>query len=251
MELTSKSQIARVFTEGWIAENGYCLACESDRLVQTAANTQARDFECENCCHPYELKSSIRVFGDKVVDGAYASMMRRIESDCVSSFLLMRYTGSRAVLGLTAIHRSLITPEVIQKRKPLSKAARRAGWIGCNLLLHNIPPEGRVQVIQDGIPVPKSVTRLVFRATENLSSRSLSARSWARTVLNCVHRIGRSRFSLAEIYAFEPELTLLYPSNQNLKAKIRQQLQVLRDAGLLLFEGRGMYRIRFAKTSKE
>ncbi len=248
MQLTSKSQMARVFTEGWIADNGYCLACETDRLLQTRANTQARDFECEKCRHPYELKSSIRPFREKVVDGAYASLMRRIETDSVPSFLLLRYTDAQTVVGLTAIHHSLITPEIIQRRKPLSETARRAGWIGCNLLLRGIPPEGRIEVIADGIHAPKSLARSIFKATENLSSKTLSGRSWARAVLSCIHRIDKSRFQLADVYAFEAELMLLYPGNHNIRAKIRQQLQVLRDAGLLLFEGEGTYRIRFGSA---
>jgi len=46
MDYTSKSQLARVFSERWVANYGFCLACESDKLVQTRANTEARDFEC-------------------------------------------------------------------------------------------------------------------------------------------------------------------------------------------------------------
>ena len=45
--LMSRSQEARVATERWVREHGYCLACESDVLRPTKANTPARDFECE------------------------------------------------------------------------------------------------------------------------------------------------------------------------------------------------------------
>lgn len=37
-------------------------------------------------------------------------------------------------------------------------------------------------------------------------------------------------------------LTILYPGNNNVRPKIRQQLQVLRDRGWLEFNGRGVYR---------
>ena len=33
-----------------------------------------------------------------------------------------------------------------------------------------------------------------------------------------------------------------YPLNRNVRAKIRQQLQILRDKGLVRFVGRGRYR---------
>ena len=36
----------------------------------------------------------------------------------------------------------------------------------------------------------------------------------------------------------------LYPANHNVRPKIRQQLQVLRDRGWLEFVGRGRYRVR-------
>ena len=50
-------------------------------------------------------------------------------------------------------------------------------------------------------------------------------------------------FTTADAYIFEQELELLHPDNRNIKAKIRQQLQVLRDAGLLLHIERGVWRL--------
>src|SRR5262245_16206798 len=132
MVYASKSQSARVLTESWVAEHGYCLACDSNHLKQTSANTEARDFECSACAHPYELKSSVRPFGNKIVDGAFAAMMRRIRTGSVPTFFLLRYSPVGLITDLSAIHRVLITPELIEERKPLSPTARRAGWIGCN-----------------------------------------------------------------------------------------------------------------------
>ncbi len=54
--------------------------------------------------------------------------------------------------------------------------------------------------------------------------------------------LGRSAFSLEDVYACEAQLAALYPGNNNVRPKIRQQLQVLRDQGYLAFEGRGRYR---------
>ncbi len=34
---------------------------------------------------------------------------------------------------------------------------------------------------------------------------------------------------------------ICYPNNKNVRPKIRQQLQVLRDLGLIEFEGQGKY----------
>ena len=50
------------------------------------------------------------------------------------------------------------------------------------------------------------------------------------------------RVYLADVYAHEAALAALYPGNNNVRPKIRQQLQVLRDRGWLAFNGRGTYR---------
>jgi type II restriction enzyme len=51
-------------------------------------------------------------------------------------------------------------------------------------------------------------------------------------------------FDLSDVYAFEDELRVLYPNNNHIKQKIRQQLQVLRNQGYLDFTSRGHYRLR-------
>jgi type II restriction enzyme len=62
--------------------------------------------------------------------------------------------------------------------------------------------------------------------------------------LRCVQSLDRKRFTLQEVYAqFEDELSRLHPENKNIRPKIRQQLQVLRDKGQIKFVGKGTYEI--------
>ncbi len=56
--------------------------------------------------------------------------------------------------------------------------------------------------------------------------------------------IGATDFDIEQIYAFERKLSALYPNNRNVRPKIRQQLQVLRDNGYIEFLARGQYRLR-------
>jgi type II restriction enzyme len=63
-------------------------------------------------------------------------------------------------------------------------------------------------------------------------------------VMKCVELIGRPKFDLDDVYAFEARLSGLYPNNRHVKQKIRQQLQVLRDQGYIDFVSRGHYRLR-------
>jgi hypothetical protein len=50
-------------------------------------------------------------------------------------------------------------------------------------------------------------------------------------------------FTTTDVYAFERELEKLHPDNRHVRDKIRQQLQVLRDLGLLLHVERGVWRL--------
>jgi len=47
--------------------------------------------------------------------------------------------------------------------------------------------------------------------------------------MNIVESLEKKEFELQDIYNFENDLRILHPENNNIKAKIRQQLQVLRD----------------------
>jgi len=50
-------------------------------------------------------------------------------------------------------------------------------------------------------------------------------------------------FKNEDVYGLAGELEKLHPDNRHVRDKIRQQLQVLRDAGLLLHVGRGCWRL--------
>ena len=61
--------------------------------------------------------------------------------------------------------------------------------------------------------------------------------------MRCVEKLGKKTFNLEDAYVFEKFLSNLHPDNKNVKPKIRQQLQVLRDRGFLRFEGKGRYEL--------
>jgi type II restriction enzyme len=49
--------------------------------------------------------------------------------------------------------------------------------------------------------------------------------------------------SLADVYGHTDHLAKLHPKNAHIRDKIRQQLQLLRDLGVLEFLGSGSYRL--------
>ena len=81
-----------------------------------------------------------------------------------------------------------------------------------------------------------------WRRTAFLGAQTFAARGWLLTVMQAVEDLRTPTFTLDDIYAAQPHLAALYPDNHNIRPKIRQQLQVLRDHGWLRFVGRGRYR---------
>ena len=70
----------------------------------------------------------------------------------------------------------------------------------------------------------------------------LDARGWTLDVLNYVNMIEDTTFTLKQMYTFEKMLAIKHPDNHHVKDKMRQQLQMLRDNGIIEFIGRGLYR---------
>lgn len=64
--------------------------------------------------------------------------------------------------------------------------------------------------------------------------------SWKDLIAGIIDRLP-ARFELRDVLSHEAELAKWYPANKHIGAKIRQTLQVLRDQGVILFEGGGRY----------
>lgn len=201
------------------------------------------DFFCSACGEQYELKSQKKAFGRKVADGAYETKIDRLVSDTGPNLILLRYDlPSRSVVSVDAVPKHFFVPSVIEKRKPLADTARRAGWIGSNILLERIPRIGVIPIIRAGIPTARNEVLSRWKSTRFIASQRPEARGWLVEVMKCVDYFGNDEFKLAQIYDFEPELRALYPDNKNIRPKIRQQLQSLRDGGYVDFLGGGVYR---------
>lgn len=239
----SGSQSARVLTENWINNNMFCPRCGNDRLEHFENNRPVADFYCSICGNQFELKSKNGVIGKKVPDGAYDTMISRISSDSNPDFLFMGYSLSHmAVNNLIVVPKYFFHPDIIEKRTPLSDSARRAGWIGCNILLDKIPIQGKISIISDGVISNKEEVVSKTALSGNLEIKNIASRGWTFDILRCVNAIPKNIFRLEQIYAFEETLHQKYPDNHNIKPKIRQQLQLLRDKGFIEFFGDGTYR---------
>jgi type II restriction enzyme len=242
---SSNSQIIRVLSETWVTRQLYCPGCGEKRMRSYANNSKVADFRCDSCVENFELKSHKARLGRALVDGAYGAMMERLRRDTNPNFLVLHYDPKLyRVMNLLLIPSHFFVTDIIECRRPLAATARRAGWVGCNIVIEAIPQAGRIHLIRDGQPAPRQAVMAQWRAMTFLrQSRTVESRGWLLAVMRCIDRLGAASFALRDVYRFEQDLQVQFPSNRNVRPKIRQQLQVLRDKGYLEFLGDGTYRL--------
>lgn len=244
---TSASQVARRLTEPWAERNLFCPACPSDQLRSFANNTAVIDLRCERCDARYQLKAKAGAFGRKAANSAFSRKMEAINAGRAPHYAFLNYgSGDWLVRDLFVVPGHFFTPALIEERKPLAHTARRAGWVGSNILLHLLPAEARVVIVAAGkerSPVE------VRRAWGEFAFLKKGARGgWAADVLGCVRTLqretGSAEFTSQQFYTrFERELSGRHPDNRHIQDKVRQQLQLLRDGGVLKFVTPGRYRV--------
>jgi type II restriction enzyme len=239
---TSNSQIARILTEDWVKQNSYCPSCGCLPLNEFANNRPVADFYCSTCSEEFELKSKNGTLTNTITDGAYSTMIERITSNQNPNFFFLTYTKTWSVNNFLIIPKQFFTPEIIIKRKPLLDTARRAGWVGCNIDISNVAEAGKVFLVKDSKLIDRKIVETSFNKTLFLRGKSTDSKGWILDLMTCVDSIKKETFTLEDVYKFEDKLKLKYPSNNFIKDKIRQQLQQLRDKGIIEFVGRGNYK---------
>jgi len=237
----SKTQITRVLTEDWVSRNMYCPICGKPHLDKYENNHPVGDFFCENCSSDFELKSkeSLKLDGT-ICDGAYETMIKRINSLRNPNFMFLSYKDN-VVSNLVLVPNHFFTPDIIIKRKPLSPSARRAGWVGCNIDISGLPQSGIIYVVKDQQEINHQIVLSQYARTKVLKTEKIDSRTWLMDTLLCIEKIPEVEFTLDQIYAFEGELKAKHPENNFIKDKLRQQLQYLRDKGIIEFLGHGHY----------
>lgn len=239
---TSNSQVARLLTENWLLSNSYCPSCGDLPLTKFENNRPVADFYCKKCNEEFELKSKSGKLSTIIVDGAYSTMIERISSKNKPNFFFLTYTKKWTVHDFLIIPKQFFTPEIIIKRPPLAKTAKRAGWTGCKIDISKVPESGKVFLIRNAQITNQEIVRETFNKTLFLRTKSKEVKGWIIDIMRCIDLIKKETFTLDEVYKFEHELKLKYPNNNFILDKIRQQLQLLRDKGIVKFIGRGNYK---------
>jgi type II restriction enzyme len=238
--LHSASQIARKSTEEWTGKSFYCPSCGL-HLAAFSPGTRVYDFYSAACGEKFQLKSSSHSLSHSILGSEYKTTLQSIMDGVHPSLFLLRYDRQEwKVKDFSVIHRACITRSCIIPRRPLGQAARRAGWQGCRISLQEVPKLGQIEVVTEGVAREKAEVMLQWKRSDSLLRTRPSFRGWLADTLTCVERLP-STFALDDVYAFEKELMEKHPENHNIRPKIRQQLQVLRDLGLVKFISPGLY----------
>ena len=237
----SNSQKIRVLSEAWMEHNSYCPSC-GKKLQHYQNNKPVADFYCISCQEDFELKSKLNTLGSKITDGAYNTMIERLSADNNPHFFFMTYQ-SYSVKDLILVPKHFFTKIIIEKRKPLASHARRAGWIGCNILLSQIPDSGKIFYIKNKIIIEPNEVLHRFQKTLFLKDKNNNLKGWLLDIMKCIDKLQKRSFCLEDMYKFENVLKMKHPNNNFIKEKIRQQLQYLRDNGYLDFKGKGKYEL--------
>ncbi|MBQ9404322.1 MAG: hypothetical protein IJU15_05000 [Synergistaceae bacterium] len=241
LNFTSSSQRIRVVSELWFRNEMYCPACGCDSLTKMPNNAKVADFYCDNCGEIYELKSKGSPIGKSILDGAYYTALERITSSTNPNLFVLRYEKN-AIESLTLVPKYFFTPDVLKMRNPLSAGARRAGYTGSYILYCNIPVYGKIHVVESHTEINKSHVIESYLRSAKLRLDNMNLRGWMLDILLCLDKITHEIFSLNDVYKFKAELAIKHAENRNITAKIRQQLQFLRDKGFIEFLGHGVYR---------
>ena len=192
---TSGSQNARAWSERWVRDEMYCPNCGNSQITQFKANRPVADFLCSTCSEEYEIKSQKTTFGSKVLDGAFRTMQERLKATNHPNLVLINYD-----LRLFSVTNAFIIPkhffvqEIIEERPPLAPTARRAGWVGCNILLNRIPEAGRIFLVRNGEVQPRDAVLDHWKRTLFLREESAGSRGWLMEVMSCVDLIGKRNF---------------------------------------------------------
>jgi type II restriction enzyme len=238
----SNSQIARRLTEDWVLNNSYCPLCENPVLNEFENNRPVADFFCGKCNEEYELKSKSGKLTSTITDGAYSTMIERVNSENNPNFFFLTYSKQWRVENFLAIPKHFFTEDIIVKRPPLKDTARRAGWVGCNINLANVSNIGKIYLVKDSKVLSPKIVSNSFERALFLRKKKEESKGWILDILRYVDSIEEEIFTLDKMYSFEDELKFKHPNNNFIKDKIRQQLQILRDRGIIEFISRGKYK---------
>ncbi len=238
------TQAIKMLTEFWTANNIFCPVCWS-ALIQHKIDKPVNDLFCRDCKADFELKGSKGNLWKTIVWGAYDIMIKEMIKKPMHLFVL-KYAEDYTIKNFLVVPKYFFIPEIIQKRNT-SKVKQKNWtirlWTGWNILFDKIPESWKIHYIKDGAYKTRTEVLEEWKKIKFLEKTETKSKGWIFDTMICIEKLNKKEFTLQDIYWFENELKLKHPENNNIKPKLRQQLQFLRDKWYLEFVSSGEYRI--------
>ncbi len=107
-------------------------------------------------------------------------------------------------------------------------------------ILRKAPKHERLELAEIDTKTEEQEGELLLEASEEGIRNALEG--WKLDTFDAIARLEQEVFELPDVYEFVPQLAEKHPGNRHIEEKLRQQLQLLRDLGLVKFYGGGRYR---------
>lgn len=146
---TDKQKLG-AFGEKLVAKLCSCPKCKREKTLKALpTNFKCADIVCDFCGYVAQVKtkrvSSIDTLPSKITGAAWGPQKERMDAGIYFPLYIVLVNGNKqAIYYLSA---DLQVPEMFIERKPLSKTAKRAGWVGFNYDLRLLPDGGIIRVI--------------------------------------------------------------------------------------------------------
>ncbi len=230
----------------------------SQILGHKCADAKVHLISSFNIGHFYEHTSDVSAFREVIDTGGIVSNYQRLHSKIyifddryaviTSSNLTMSGLTANYEYGVLISNRETVE-EISEDFDELSQH-EDAGTIDIEALdqietiLQQVPPRERIKLPQLHIQRKgeriEDESDLLFE--ENQDAIRISLTGWKLDTFDILTTLRTQTFRLDDVYDFVPRLEKKYPDNKNIRPKIRQQLQFLRDLGLIKFLGGARYK---------
>ncbi len=229
-----------VSASDWVESEVYCAVCGSASIERL----DGADFRCPACREEFRLKSARGAIGDKVAENAYISTLKGVKRLKNPNYLFLS-RGERRVAELYIVPKYFLLPETVTKRPP-----KGDGRVGCYINYGIIPEQGKVAVVRNGVQINKQeVMRRVCQANA-LKEDDIAVRGRLFDILNIVNSFENPVFTLEEICAYSDSLKKKHIDCGDIRDMIRDQLQIMRDRGIIEFVASGLYKKVWSFTEK-
>ncbi len=185
----NNSQKIRILTENWVNKYIYCPICGKD-VSDYRNNKPVADFYCSKCKEDFELKSkSGNTLGKTIADGAYDSMIERINSDNSPHYFFLNYDkNSYDIVNFLATPSYMFVPEMIINRK--KGIPNRPNYFMCNIDISSIPNSGKVFYIKDKKVQSKDKILEEWNKTTFIKdSKNINSKGWILDIVKCIEKL--------------------------------------------------------------